>query len=63
VLSVVLAIGGTAFGVAHNHPTGSLEPSGSDARATARLREAAETVGLRFLDHVIVTDNAWARVP
>jgi DNA repair protein RadC len=63
VLSVVLAIGGTAFGVAHNHPTGNLEPSRSDTRVTARLREAAETVGLRFLDHVVVTDNAWARVP
>jgi DNA repair protein RadC len=30
---------------------------------TGRLRAAAETVGLRFLDHVIVTETGWARVP
>lgn len=63
VLHAVLAVGGTRFGVAHNHPGGRLEPSPSDVRVTARLREAAETVGLRFLDHVIVTETAWARVP
>ena len=63
VLSAVLALGGAAFGVAHNHPSGSLEPSASDVRATESLRDAAGTVGLRFLDHVIVTETAWARVP
>lgn len=63
VLSVVLAIGGTAFGVVHNHPSGRLAPSTSDVRATESLRDAAATVGLRFLDHVIVTETAWARVP
>lgn len=62
VLSTVLAIGGTAFGVAHNHPSGRLEPSPQDVRATESLRDAAETVGLRFLDHVIVTETSWARV-
>ncbi|NVI87845.1 RadC family protein [Actinomadura sp. BRA 177] len=62
VLSTVLAIGGAAFGVAHNHPSGRLEPSPADAQVTELLRDAAETVGLRFLDHVIVTETAWARV-
>lgn len=63
VLRTVLAIGGAAFGVAHNHPSGRLEPSPSDSRAAALLRAAAETVGLRFMDHVIVTETAWCRVP
>ncbi|WP_149263382.1 RadC family protein [Actinomadura sp. K4S16] len=62
VLTTVLSTGGTAFGVAHNHPSGSLEPSVSDRRATEALRDAAETVGLRFMDHVIVSETAWARV-
>jgi DNA repair protein RadC len=30
---------------------------------TASLREAATTVGIRFLDHVILTETAWTRVP
>lgn len=63
VLSMVLVAGGTRFAVAHNHPSGSVTPSKADVAVTARLREAAETVGLRFLDHVIVTETAWARVP
>lgn len=63
VLKTVLIAGGTAFAVAHNHPSGSLLPSKDDLIATARLREAAVTVGLRFLDHVILTEATWARIP
>ncbi|GAA2842663.1 JAB domain-containing protein [Nonomuraea rubra] len=63
VLSLVLALGGARFAVAHNHPSGRTEPSEADVRVTARLREAATTVGLRLLDHVIVTETSWARIP
>jgi DNA repair protein RadC len=62
VLALVLATNGTAFGVAHNHPTGCVESSEPDRRATARLAAGAEAVGLRFLDHVVVTDRGWRRV-
>jgi DNA repair protein RadC len=61
VLTTVLAVGGAAFGVVHNHPSGTAEPSDADCRATIRLREGAEAVGLRFLDHVIFTDKEWRR--
>jgi len=63
VLQIVLSSGGARFAVAHNHPSGSLEPSAADTAVTARLRSAAETVGLRFLDHVIVTETEWSRIP
>jgi DNA repair protein RadC len=63
VLTAVLAVGGTSFAVAHNHPSGSLTPSEPDTNVTVRLRRAAGAVGLRFLDHVILTETAWARVP
>ncbi|MCA2227352.1 JAB domain-containing protein [Nonomuraea aurantiaca] len=63
IITAVLTAGGAAFGVAHNHPSGSLDPSEADLLATARLAEAAETVGLQFLDHLIVTETAWRRVP
>jgi len=63
VLTSVLGVGGTSFAVAHNHPGGSLTPSTQDTEATARLRRAADMIGLRFLDHVILTETAWARVP
>jgi DNA repair protein RadC len=62
VLSAVLASGGASFGVAHNHPSGDLTPSAADHQVTTRLRDAAEVVGLRFLDHVVMTDDTWRRV-
>jgi DNA repair protein RadC len=62
VLTSVLGVGGTSFAVAHNHPSGSLTPSPEDTEVTMRLREAAATVGMRFLDHVILTETSWARV-
>lgn len=63
ILSLVLATGGTAFGVAHNHPSGRNEPSGPDRHATAKLVEGAKAVGLSFYDHVIITDLQWSRIP
>ncbi|HEX4811947.1 MAG TPA: DNA repair protein RadC [Nonomuraea sp.] len=63
LITEVLTTGGAMFGLAHNHPSGSLEPSAADLEATARLVEAAETVGLRLLDHLIITDTAWRRIP
>ena len=62
VLTAVLAVGGVSFAVAHNHPSGSLTPSESDTEVTVRLRQAAGTVGLRFLDRIILNETAWARV-
>ncbi|WP_235029844.1 JAB domain-containing protein [Nonomuraea solani] len=63
VITEVLTSGGAMFGLAHNHPGGSLEPSAADLEATARLIEATEMVGLRLLDHLIITDGAWRRIP
>ena len=40
--------------VAHNHPSGDLMPSKADIDATKKLREAAQLLGMKFLDHLIV---------
>jgi len=41
--------------VAHNHPSGSLEPSSQDIAITMQLKEAGALIGIQLLDHVIVT--------
>jgi DNA repair protein RadC len=41
--------------VAHNHPSGSLEPSTEDLAATRRLRDAGRLIGIEVFDHVLVT--------
>jgi DNA repair protein RadC len=39
--------------VAHNHPSGGVEPSPSDINITAQLKAAGEIVGIGLLDHII----------
>lgn len=41
--------------VVHNHPGGSLEPSNADVEVTKRLREVGVLVGIKLLDHIILT--------
>ena len=38
----------------HNHPSGDPAPSQEDLAITHRLRESAELLGIRLLDHIIV---------
>ena len=44
----------TAVVCVHNHPSGDPAPSAADLHVTRQLREAAKTVDIAFLDHVIV---------
>ena len=45
--------------VAHNHPSGRLEPSPEDLSLTKRLVEGGQLIGIEVLDHVIVTADAY----
>jgi len=63
VIVSVLRRDGQGFALAHNHPNGDPTPSAADMDATARLEEAAGAVGLSFLDHIVLTDSTWSRVP
>lgn len=62
ILNAVLRLDGRAFALAHNHPNGDPAQSPADIRATRETREAAKVTGLRFLGHVVVTDDSWREV-
>jgi DNA repair protein RadC len=62
ILTTVLRRDGHGFALAHNHPDGDPRPSQADVDVTERLRFAATQIGLKFLDHIVVTDNTWRRV-
>lgn len=62
VLHAVLRYDGRAFALAHNHPSGDPSASVQDREATAAVGRAADAVGLRFLDHVVVSGNSWRAV-
>ncbi|WGK68475.1 DNA repair protein RadC [Candidatus Haliotispira prima] len=44
--------------IAHNHPTGHLEPSKEDLETTRRLQEAAKILGIKLLDHIIFSETS-----
>lgn len=48
--------------VAHNHPSGSLEPSGADTQVTERLQKAAKLFGISMVDHIIVTSKDFVSI-
>jgi proteasome lid subunit RPN8/RPN11 len=48
----------SAFIVAHNHPSGSLEPSKKDIDITGQLESAGEILDIRLLDHIVSTKKA-----
>ena len=62
VIVSVLRRDGTAFALAHNHPDDDPTPTTADIDASLLIEEAAAAVGLRFLDHVVVTDHGWRGV-
>ncbi|MBN2233427.1 MAG: DNA repair protein RadC [Deltaproteobacteria bacterium] len=57
VMARVLHFQAAALIVAHNHPGGSRNPSAADRQLTSDLHRAAETLGVRLLDHLIVADH------
>ncbi len=45
--------------VAHNHPSGSLEPSQQDIHLTKKIKEAGRLLDIPLLDHLIFTDAGY----
>ena len=41
----------------HNHPSGILKPSEDDFKITQRLYDVGELMGIRIIDHIIVTEK------
>jgi DNA repair protein RadC len=59
VFADVIADRAAAVIFAHNHPSGDLQPSEADRRTHDQLTEAAKILGLRVLDHVIMTKKGY----
>lgn len=49
--------GVAALFIAHNHPSGDTKPSQEDILLTRRLTQAGEVLGIKVLDHIIVSST------
>jgi DNA repair protein RadC len=57
IISIGLRFGASAVIIAHNHPSGDVEPSQEDLLMTRSLQSAMHGVGMQLIDHVIVTET------
>ncbi|MCF7561169.1 DNA repair protein RadC [Sabulilitoribacter multivorans] len=59
VLKTALEVGATGLILAHNHPSGTLKPSEADKQITQKLKQAAQSLDIKVLDHLIITEKAY----
>jgi DNA repair protein RadC len=59
VFKKAIDVSATAIILCHNHPSGKLQPSTADKSITEKLKRAGETLDIKVLDHLIITENAY----
>lgn len=62
VFKPALSCSATAVILAHNHPSGILEPSFEDKEVTKRIKEAGEMIGIQLVDHLVVTNDGFKSI-
>ena len=59
IFQAALLTNSVALILAHNHPSGNLKPSPEDIRLTKQVREAAQIMRIKVLDHIILSDTEY----
>jgi hypothetical protein len=60
LLASALKCNASSVALAHNHPSRNTQPSREDEHITYRVAKACEVVGVRFLEHVIITRESYS---
>jgi len=59
IFAAALKANATSIILAHNHPSGNLQPSQSDITLTKQCKEIGKILDIQVLDHVIVTTEKY----
>ena len=59
IFQVALKTNATSIMMAHNHPSGNLQPSEADRRITRSVKEAGNFLDIPLLDHIILTEEGY----
>lgn len=62
VLNEVIKMQAPKFILVHNHPSGDPTPSPKDIKTTARIYDAAELMGIEFVDHIVIGDMKFTSI-
>lgn len=59
IMKQSLELGAVGIILAHNHPSGTLKPSAADKEITQKIKKASESLDIKVLDHLIVTQKNY----
>ena len=60
ILGTALKVAATGVILGHNHPSANLKPSLQDEQLTRKIKQAAELMDIKLLDHLIIgIDNNY----
>ncbi len=59
VLKQALELGAVGIILAHNHPSGTLQPSNADKQITQKLKIASDALDIKVLDHLIIAQHEY----
>jgi len=58
IFSVALKCMAVSIVLAHNHPSGNIQPSASDIQLTKNIVEGGKILEITVLDHIILTEHS-----
>ena len=59
ILQSALLANASLIVACHNHPSGSIKPSYEDDVVTMSIREAAQIIDIKLIDHLIITKDGY----
>jgi DNA repair protein RadC len=59
VFQAALLCNASCIMLAHNHPSGNLQPSDQDQRLTERLKRVGKDLDIPVIDHIIITKDSY----
>lgn len=59
IFKIALNYGATSLILAHNHPSGSTNPSRQDIELTTSLKQAGSIMQVTVIDHIIIGDSTY----
>jgi DNA repair protein RadC len=59
ILQTALKVSASYLVISHNHPSGNITPSNVDKNLTVTIKNGCEAVGLKLLDHLILTEESY----
>jgi len=59
IAQTALLSGASGIILAHNHPSGNINPSNEDIKITSQAKAALKLINIELLDHIILTDTTY----